>query len=463
MNEYSSIQNFVRKLNSFIAKKEGLQFITDTYLEVENKTHIIDGVLIKNREALAVFNFKSGLKAIISKDFLFGRDLYEISHKFLVVTNGDFSRVLDRYTDEIHEFGNVKALVNFLTKLPTEAEVKEMSSSIAKAIESAVVDFLKKDSKFTASEKRLLINHFATNSILENLLFDFDGQFFHLSPDIRNLDNFENTFFRILIKEVKSGICIYRYTALDTVFATLNYKSIRLNGIAGMNDTSEIGYVETYIDKDFVPLQKPKEIEDLNKRFILCSSILNDDLMQWRLYGDDSKGACLVFKVSQENSLSGLQIHKISYGRKISGKNYHSELELIKAIVLAAKSLKHSFQFRGLNIWKHFFKSFEYEPEQEVRLLVILSSENSFKGEGLLVLDQRHNIQRSWVLTASHKILNPYITIPLDDFGLPLRLEKIILGPKCPELSTNQKQFGELIREKQLGIEVEISKINNYR
>src|ERR1039457_230808 len=273
MNEYESIQKFVASIKSFIENKEGLQFVTDTKIKVESKTHIIDGALIKNQEALAIFNFKSKSEKLVPKDFLFGMDFYEISYKFLVVTNGILSRVLDRYTDEIREFKSVQALLGFLIKVPSQETIEKNRIKIAEEIQKAVTTFLNADNKFKKFEKTKLEAHFAKEKILSELIFDTDGLFFHLSEDIRDLDNFENIFFQMLTKEVKSGEYIYRYTTLDTAFATINDKSARLNGIAGMNDTSEIGYVETYLDENFIPLQNVKEIQDLNKRFILCGSI----------------------------------------------------------------------------------------------------------------------------------------------------------------------------------------------
>src|ERR1039457_2940757 len=181
MNEYESIQKFVASIKSFIENKEGLQFVTDTKIKVESKTHIIDGALIKNQEALAILNFKSKSEKLVPKDFLFGIDFYEISYKVLVVTNGILSRVLDRYTDEIREFKSVQALLGFLIKVPSQETIEKNRIKIAEEI-----------------QKTKLEAHFAKEKILSELIFDTDGLFFHLSEDIRDLDNFENIFFQML-------------------------------------------------------------------------------------------------------------------------------------------------------------------------------------------------------------------------------------------------------------------------
>ncbi len=327
-------------------------------------------------------------------------------------------------------------------------EINGFKEKISITIEKVVLDFIKDFDMQTHPLYKLkskLKLHFTKERIIKSLRYNTDGQFFHLSADIRDLKNFENTFFKLLTEVMNPNEFIYRYTSLDTVFSTINNKSVRLNGIVGMNDISEVGYVESYIDDAFIPMETDENVNEINNRFILCSSSLNDDLMQWRLYGEDCKGACLKFMVKEISPLSGLQLRKICYGIEVEGRNYHPELELISKIIKAVKEFnKQSMQFRALGIWKHFFKSFEYKPEQEIRLLIILSRNKSIKGEKL-DNQQPHSFEKKWCLTTSHQIANPFVIIELKDKLLPIELTEIVLGPKCPELVTNKKQLEQLL------------------
>jgi hypothetical protein len=125
--------------------------------------------------------------------------------------------------------------------------------------------------------------------------------------------------------------------------------------------------------------------------------------------------------------------------------------------------VKVDFQFRTLSIWRHFFKSYEYEPEKEVRLLLIENQSGEVKGQTHLT-GTINPLEVKWNLTNSHQILAPFIILKIDDPRLRCKLKKVILGSKCPELGINLKQFGLLTRKKNLThVQVVPSKIINYR
>jgi hypothetical protein len=103
-----------------------------------------------------------------------------------------------------------------------------------------------------------------------------------------------------------------------------------------------------------------------------------------------------------------------------------------------------------LHEWAHFIKSDEYSDEKEIRLVYCRSSEQEETG---------------WVLAQPFNILNPYMELDFDD--IPLKLEKIILGPKCPDSKINRFQIDYLLEKKGFNkngkIDVEESKITSYR
>ena len=94
--------------------------------------------------------------------------------------------------------------------------------------------------------------------------------------------------------------------------------------------------------------------------------------------------------------------------------------------------------------WIYFFKSKHFKTEKEVRLLVL----------------DRSN-KKEWYKTNDSSIINPYIEIDLNDSKFPLKLTKVILGPKCPESAYNKAQMESMLKDK--NIEVSPSKIDIYR
>ncbi|WP_320112058.1 DUF2971 domain-containing protein [Draconibacterium orientale] len=466
-SNFKQIKTFIQEVENYLIEYNDTKFIQETYVEYEGKIRTIDSSIVRNNEVLAIFEYKTETKKIKPQYFSEAVPTLNFSFRFLVISTGRYHKVLDRYSGEVNTYESTKELLDAILKRLAPNEISKIKSQISETIEKVIFDYLE-DFKINNHPlnklKPKIKNHFSKEKIKKNLLYNNDGQFFHLSKDIRNLSNFENQFFKLLIEELKPNEYIYRYTTLDTVFSTIKYASVRLNGIVGMNDISEVGYVQSYFDNGFIPMESDEDINEVNNRFILCSSTLNDDLMQWRLYGDDCKGACLKFKVNQRNALSGLQLRKINYGIERDGKNYHPELELISLIIKSVKDLnKQSIQFRALGIWKHFFKSYEYKPEKEVRLLLIRSKNNSIKGEQQ-ILNQPHNLKKDWDLTTSHRIANPYVTISLSDILLPIELTEVVFGAKCPEVLTNMKQFQQLLKEKNLtAVTTSLSKIINYR
>ncbi len=470
MEEQVQIQNFISSLQHELSenkeKYKGIKFVSETYFYSSKKVKIIDGTLVKNNEIIAVFEFTPKSRPLSVENAWKYFSESKLIFRYIVVTNGEEFVILDNYTGEIRETTDLKELLNILLTIPTENEISELKKSISKIIEDNANKFF--------SDREDIIKHLSIKNVEKHLIFNENGHYFHLSKDIRNLSNFENKLFGYFLEDVNTGEEIHRYTSLETVFATINHKSIRLNGLVGMNDISEVGYVENYLDDaNYLPYwddrTSPQTISAINRRFILCSSSLEDDLNQWRLYGDDSTGAGLTFKVKRTSRIPGIQLKKVSYGKKRNNKNYHHELEFLKNVINDVKDkAQQSLKFRTLNIWKHFFKSFEYEPEKEVRLLIIVSRTNNIKGEQQHTLAP-HSLKTEWNLTHSHKIINPFITIDLDDNDLPIKLTKIWLGPKSPEKYINKKQFEELLRKSRINysghhsVDVVLSNIKNYR
>ena len=232
---------------------------------------------------------------------------------------------------------------------------------------------------------------------------------------------------------------VYRYTSLKTVFEMLNDHKIKMWGIAGMNDITEVNYIERILYPPDTPLDT-----GINKVFIMsCSDNKEDDLTQWRLYGDDGKGVCLKFEPKGKNDF--FIFRKIEYLNRNS-----AQIRKLQNFVYGAYARTgYIFGFNTLHEWCHFIKPKNYEVESEVRLLYKLSDQNP----------------SGWVLSNGTNIVNPYMDFDLDAF--PLKLKKIILGPKCPESDMNLFQLKALIENHPNSslkdIEISKSKIENYR
>ncbi|MCQ2336357.1 MAG: DUF2971 domain-containing protein [Paludibacteraceae bacterium] len=230
---------------------------------------------------------------------------------------------------------------------------------------------------------------------------------------------------------------ICRYTSLQSLFEILKNGTYRMQGLVGMNDISEVDYVDEYCGIN-------SSIDQANEIFITSCSPLDkkDDLAMWRLYADEAKGVCLEFSIDK-NINKHFIVHKIAYALD---KGPDFRLDIIKRLIA------NGFVFNRMNVWKHFFKAPEYIMEDEVRVL----------------FERTMNKKRQWIKTDKNSIINPAVDFEIKKGKYPLSLEKIILGPKCPEKGVNMKQIEILIKDKKWfqnfdKITVTTSSIDNYR
>lgn len=273
---------------------------------------------------------------------------------------------------------------------------------------------------------------------------NFTGSSFSFS------NSFEAKLTSKLVKKNKyKQIC--RYVPFETIFQMLKNQTIRMNGIAGMNDTTEVNYIEKYIYNTDTSYGKRTDADLLaiNSTFITsCSnSELKDDLTQWRLYADDGKGVCLVFNVKNSTSANEFILSEIQY---VDEDFMPEEIQLLRKISLAIESkTKMKLIYNNMHQWCHFYKPKDYEIEKEVRLQFI----------------KKIDEETDWVNANSINIINTFTTINLlknDEF--PLILKEIILGPKFPEKDINMGQIRTLLNTKGfVDVEVKLSRIHNYR
>lgn len=262
---------------------------------------------------------------------------------------------------------------------------------------------------------------------------------------------FTSDFYNKVFGKTDNIQTICRYTSLRSFFDILNNKTIRMCALTGMNDSSEGSFAYNYLNGD--SYKKNKITEERKNKVLYEALILSfceskfDELTQWRLYGDNAKGVCC------EYELDGTLPDNYIFRRiKYEGVNSSGTLEKVKNICDIITQIKY------LHIDKKllypFFKDKAYSIENEIRLLYKVDKSSELK----------------WMLTQDHSIINAYNDIPLKKF--PLKLKRVVLGPKMPNIETNQNQIKRMLecvasQDKELDylryVQVEKSTIDCYR
>ena len=446
-------------------KQKGLRIRIEDRWRTVSMASIFDIVIYKGVTPLVIIEIK---KSIISDIFL--SRAFEQVRSGMSITNSRFGVVSDSENFYFYDRNNKES--NF--------RPSSFDEVVNQIIKPEKIKVLKKDKEIVlkliteAANKHLIgnkdfITYLENKTFYNKIIFDYNSSSFHFTDDESGINSFENQFFIKMFGEFKdTRIC--RYTTLTTLYEMLKNISFRMSGLVGMNDKSEVNYVENYFEKESnktiieKPLNKEHHntITAINNRYITsCSTIKRkDDLTLWRLYSDDARGVCLVFNVKKDNLNNHVLLQKVKYADE-NGK--HKELDFIKEIIDKVEiETGFKFEFRKLSVWKHFFKAYDYSIEEEVRLLII---DNKSLSE----------LKKDWVMTYTHSIFNPVIDFRLNSKSFPIQLKEIILGPKCPEYDINQVQIKEMVRRKNkeilekeydsdlFGLKVEPSRIKHYR
>lgn len=241
----------------------------------------------------------------------------------------------------------------------------------------------------------------------------------------------EDDFILKLIHNKKSEPAYYyRYMTFESAFNTLHENTYRMNSIVGMNDKSEVDYFNKKVYKI------SKNQDTTNDIFISSFSSLGDDLTMWRLYGDDGKGVCLAFEL--KSTSKRFMLNKVCYKKK--------PLNLLSRLV------EQGWMFRNAEEWKHLFKSQEYSVEREYRLLFRKKNDNL-----------QFIKKEDWFVRKDTNIISKFITFDLNAAEFPLRLHKVIVGPKCTEQKLNVEQLRNITKQYNDDVIFSTSKIKTYR
>ena len=263
----------------------------------------------------------------------------------------------------------------------------------------------------------------------------------------------ETEFFMSILCPVENKD-LWRYTTKNSLFLMLRDHNQNMLSLNCMNDISEIDYADKYIDTETCVLRK--SIDEANKVFILscCDETKSDDLMMWRLYAQDAEGVSLCYHLySNKIDNDYFYLAHVCYGQKDS----HPELDLIKNITeWPCRGLR--FKFRKWIIWKHFFKPFDFNYENEIRL-IYFEHKDSLAKKTLWIEDSKSGIASPMKLFCLEYNYKPQF---------PLALTKVLIGPKSKEAPINMVQFSKMYNDAKIfypGIhpEFKLSKINIYR
>lgn len=450
--------NFLKRLKENLDDKS-LRVLSQDMWKTPLLIRWLDIVIYKGNNPLAVIEIKNSLA---NKNTL-ARATDQV-RSYLSITNARFGIVTDNETFFVYDRNErekdfIKS--NFNDLLGKITNVKNIKTN--ERTKRKILSIIKESAEIHLSHNFEISNFLKDEKMISKIKFDSNRNSFYFDDRLKNIKSFENQFFNKIFGEFsETKIC--RYTTLDTAFNMLNFISFRMNGLVGMNDKSEVNYVDNYLNGVERPLSKMHHntVIALNKRYITsCSKISRkDELTLWRLYAEDGTGVCLIFNIKRERLNDKVLIQKVKYADQDGN---HPELDFLKYIREGVEALTgFTFEFRNIGLWKHFFKPYDYKIEEEVRLLVI---------EELSL----NPLNSNWVKTHTHSIINPFIDFQLNNSAFPIHLSEIILGPKSPEQDSNKVQLQEMVRRKKShinlnkidsnlkGLKITTSKIKHYR
>lgn len=326
-----------------------------------------------------------------------------------------------------------------------EVDIRKALSILANQYEEVKIGDEQKQSLYTRVKSESSKSHISLQTLKEK---DFlKGAKTLANGETQLSFDGETALLKALLGAVTEGeIC--RYTSINSLRRVLDNGEASVCSIVGMNDKSECYYFDNYVKDESVfdfTQQSQKHIAELNSNFIMsCSDISRlDKLTMWRMYGDDAKGVCLVYSVG--NLGDDFILAPVSYAEE---NGTHPKLDFLKHLQDDLHIV-----FSRIDVWKHFFKPYEYADEKEIRLLYKDTNTSHYR----------------WI-QATGNVLCPIVEFPILKGAnqFPLVLKEVWLGPKCAEKDVNRSQlemYANLldIKYKDGKLEVKTSRIDNYR
>lgn len=362
--------------------------------------------------------------------------LFDENSCYQLITRDDNQSVSVDFHYQLSDIAS--AIKDELTKREKEPDKTAVKERIIQILDSIPTMERKK------SCKKLLM------SLCNNLEYEL-GEIFLSEKD-------ENKFMLTLLGKTRCEF-LWRYTSLSSLFETLNNKTQAMCCPVSMNDASEGTYADSKMIGVPYDIKNEKDYRAENEIFMLscCDCREEDALSMWRLYGNDSKGACLKYDVHLDRieNDAAMYFAKVSYAEK---DGTHPELGFLSKLQNIDFENNWHFTLRKWHIWRYFFKTHEYSIEKEIRLIYDNSHKTSPK------LGKLPKIE--WYLDNSYQIFNRRAVFETKDF--PLTISEIVLGANSPNAETNIRQLKFMRIEEELfnhdiNYSVRKSQIDNYR
>jgi len=283
---------------------------------------------------------------------------------------------------------------------------------------------------------------------------------------------------------------LYHYCSLDSFYNIIKSGNVRLGNLLMMNDPSEIflrkiclpKYIYDLYKKDpfdfqFVWNDFTNDMESYlessymhsvisgNEQFstlfhALCLSTKENDLSQWRLYGDNGKGVCIGFKreaIEEYTNHSGYSVNKVKYFddpvvlvREIAS----GVLKKIKALYESNDKEKLSeYRFNYISDfvaqWANY-KVSDYKDESEVRLVHTIKT-NCIIPNANAVDVAKNEFMNDLIISVSENEIKTYLEVPIRSIGIT----SVTFGP-CND--KNDKMGVNLLLAK-YGVDIKSDKI----
>lgn len=371
-----------------------------------------DYLIRKDGESFLIIEYKSQLSSL--SESLFTKGLSEWG-TYGILTDGKAFKVYGRKScSEITECDDLKSAIKYLLTNAEEVKIpKDSNNLVCDFIISLANKHLK--SKCLNNVKKLVEGWRKTSE----QFFEIERESFVLTEEA------EQSLFRALLGRANHQLC--RFTSFRSLFRMLNNKKIYLNNIMNMNDKTEGAYFDNYASKSDT---KNETFANKMEYFIMsCSDAKKvEDFDMWRLYGDDTKGCCMVFSHRKIDS-SDFKIFPVNYAQK---EGMHPEVDFINDLVTKKLAEGGKIVIKNLNEWKLFFKPYEYHNENEVRVL------HGFGKDAV-------KFKEEYFMNEQYGIASKSLAYDFSDF--PLKLEGIILGSGVPEKEANMAMLEELLRK----------------
>lgn len=373
---------------------------------------IPDYLINRNGTPFLIIEHKSQFTSLSESIFAKGLSEWDT---YGILTDGKTFKVYGRKScTEITECDDIKSAIKYLLTNTEDVKIpKDSNNHVCDLIISLANEHLK--GKCLNNVKKVVK---CWEKTFERF-FEIERESFVLTEEA------EQSLFRALLGHANHQLC--RFSSFRSVFRMLKGGKIYLNNIMNMNDKTEGAYYDNYL------LGHDKNVNvsaNMIEYFIISCSDANKagDFDMWRLYGDDTKGCCMLFSYNKRNNYD-FKIFPVSYAQK---DKKHPEVDFINGLVTKALAGGGKIIIKNLDEWKLFFKPYEYHNEKEIRIL--RSYGQNTKG-----------FEEEYFINEQYGIASKSLAFGLNDF--PLKLEKIILGSGLPEKDANIAMFEELLRK----------------